>query len=36
MLIEKKFNALSVVDNNVNLVGIITSHDLLVFLLDQY
>ncbi|RNC77410.1 CBS domain-containing protein [Piscirickettsia salmonis] len=36
MLIEKKFNVLPVVDNNANLVGIITSHDLLVFLLDQY
>ncbi|ALB21225.1 Inosine-5'-monophosphate dehydrogenase [Piscirickettsia salmonis] len=36
MLVEKKFNALPVVDNNANLVGIITLHDLLVFLLDQY
>lgn len=36
MLVEKKFNALPVVDNNANLVGIITSHDLLIFLLDQY
>ncbi|QGP56577.1 Inosine-5'-monophosphate dehydrogenase [Piscirickettsia salmonis] len=36
MLVEKKFNALPVVDNNANLVGIITLHDLLIFLLDQY
>ncbi|ODN41992.1 hypothetical protein BGC07_02245 [Piscirickettsia litoralis] len=36
MLVERTFNALPVVDSHQDLVGIITSHDLLVFLLDQY
>ena len=36
MLAEEEFHALPVVDNNGNLEGIVTTTDLMKFLLEQY